>query len=126
LVPHIPPPGVLLAEEGEFARLERDREIYQCEIGNLDLHPIGHDERNRPTRGVSGGGEVYGHLRFPRSMGKVKEAWVLCGFEPVLPGQARERGCCDAGGKGDRQKNDYGKGDDGKPRRKYFLDSSDD
>jgi hypothetical protein len=119
LVPHIPPPSVLFTEQGELERLERNREIYHCEIGDLELGPIGHEERNKPMRGVMDGGDVYGQLRFPRWMGKVKEAWILCGFEPVLTEEVRG-GCCDGKAKRDGWK--YG---DGKRKSKYFVDSID-
>jgi hypothetical protein len=73
-------------------------------------------------RSISGGGDVHEYLRFPRWMGKVKEAWVLCGFEPVLTGDVWEEGCCNEKSKGDGR--GAGKNsDDGKRRSKYFMDS---
>jgi len=85
-------------------------------------------------RGESSGGEVYGHLKFPQSMGRVKEAWILCGFEPVLADQSLDGGCCDKLGREDRKKHGdgtaggkeggFGEREDGKRRRKYFLDTT--
>lgn len=129
LVPYVSPPGVIAADDnGELCRKAPDHEVYQCEIGDLNLGPIGHDDRNRPMRGVIGGEEVYGHLRFPKSIGRVKEAWVLCGFEPVVDGAGKDCGGWKVGWMKDDGKKRDGDADCGERRRmrKYFWDMESD
>jgi len=117
LVPHLPPPCARFAHDSDLELVQRDREVYHCEIGDLDLPSIGAEDR-RFTRGLGGDTEVYGHLRFPRSMGVVDEAWVMCGFEAVPPGGMRRDGC---GRKMESLKHGDKESSAEKSRKRYFL-----
>jgi receptor-binding and translocation channel-forming TcA subunit of Tc toxin/ABC toxin-like protein len=97
--------------------------VFACEIGDLNLGPV--DEK----RGQCHDNDFLGVLRFPRRIGRVDEAWLLCGFKPAgkcegdNSHQYKNDGCCDKVGRKPDSPPGSGK-PQGSAKARYFMEES--